>query len=184
MLAPDVVTGEPTIRLGTSGDIPLLAPLWLELHHHHAEVMPELGPYQDDAVSWHDCRGLYERLLQRPDSCLLVAEDGARPIAYGLCRVAEPEENWAADTWVTAGDRLGEIVTLVVGRAHRNRGVGGRLLDGLHRHLDAAGIDDVVIGVLPGNDGAVRLYGRYGYQPTWLYMSRFGQSPTGRVDPA
>ena len=30
-----------------------------------------------------------------------------------------------------------------------------------------------MIGVLPGNDGAVRMYERRGYRPTWMYLSRF-----------
>jgi hypothetical protein len=27
--------------------------------------------------------------------------------------------------------------------------------------------------VLPGNAGAIRLYERRGFRPTWLYLSRF-----------
>jgi ribosomal protein S18 acetylase RimI-like enzyme len=48
------------------------------------------------------------------------------------------------------------------------------LMDECHRELDALGIDDVIVGLLPGNDGARRLYERHGYRPTWLYLSRFG----------
>jgi hypothetical protein len=35
------------------------------------------------------------------------------------------------------------------------------------------GIHDLIVGVLPGNEGAVRLYQRRGFRPTWLYLSRF-----------
>ena len=31
---------------------------------------------------------------------------------------------------------------------------------------------DLVLGVLPGNDAARRLYERRGYRPTFLYLSR------------
>jgi ribosomal protein S18 acetylase RimI-like enzyme len=34
-------------------------------------------------------------------------------------------------------------------------------------------LDDVILGVLPGNEGALRLYERRGFRPTWMYMSRF-----------
>ena len=35
------------------------------------------------------------------------------------------------------------------------------------------GVVDQVIGVLPGNVDAIRLYERRGFRPTWLYLSRF-----------
>jgi ribosomal protein S18 acetylase RimI-like enzyme len=76
------------------------------------------------------------------------------------------------DTWVT-GEKVGEIESLGVLEAHRNQGIGGLLLDALHRELSAQGVSDIVIGVLAGNDAASRLYQRHGYAPTWLYLSRF-----------
>jgi ribosomal protein S18 acetylase RimI-like enzyme len=36
------------------------------------------------------------------------------------------------------------------------------------------GVRDLVIGVLPGNTAAIRLYQRRGFRPTWSYLSRFG----------
>ena len=32
---------------------------------------------------------------------------------------------------------------------------------------------DLVLGVLPGNEDAIRLYERRGYRPTWSYLSKF-----------
>jgi hypothetical protein len=40
----------------------------------------------------------------------------------------------------------------------------------------ASGVEDLILGALPGNTDAIRLYERRGYQPTWLYLSRL----TGR----
>ena len=34
------------------------------------------------------------------------------------------------------------------------------------------GVKDLVLGALPGNTDAIRLYERRGYRPTWLYLSR------------
>ena len=82
------------------------------------------------------------------------------------------EETWVADTWVT-GPRVGEIESLGVLPEHRGRGIGSRLLEGLDAALREAGVADVVLGVLPGNAGAIRLYERHGFAPTWLYLSRF-----------
>jgi ribosomal protein S18 acetylase RimI-like enzyme len=47
------------------------------------------------------------------------------------------------------------------------------MLDRLEEHLRARGAQDLILGVLPGNDDARRLYERRGYRPTWLYLSQF-----------
>jgi hypothetical protein len=39
---------------------------------------------------------------------------------------------------------------------------------GLERELRDQGVTDLAIGVLPGNDGALRLYERRGYKRTWM----------------
>ena len=39
--------------------------------------------------------------------------------------------------------------------------------------LLAGSAEDLILGALPGNVDATQLYGRRGYQPTWLYLSRF-----------
>jgi ribosomal protein S18 acetylase RimI-like enzyme len=87
-------------------------------------------------------------------------------------------ETWLADTWRT-GDRIGEIESLAVLPSHRNQGLGQRLLDGLEQALADAGVTDLILGVLPGNTDAIRLYEQRGYRPTWLYLSRLSGSSAG-----
>jgi ribosomal protein S18 acetylase RimI-like enzyme len=163
---------EHQIERGGSADLPRLEPLWVSVHHRHAESMPELGPYVDDATTWAVRSALYAELLAKPDTVLLLATAGDALVGYGLAHVMSREESWAGDTWVT-GSRIGEIESLAVLPAHRRRGIGSELLDGLERELRAQGIDDLVLGALPGNVAAIRLYERRGYRPTWLYLSRF-----------
>jgi ribosomal protein S18 acetylase RimI-like enzyme len=55
---------------------------------------------------------------------------------------------------------------------YRGSGLGSELLDRLEQHLYATGVRDLILGALPGNTDAIRLYERRGYQPTWLYLSR------------
>ncbi|MEO8687356.1 MAG: GNAT family N-acetyltransferase [Solirubrobacteraceae bacterium] len=69
---------------------------------------------------------------------------------------------------------IGEIESLAVLPEHRGRGIGTELLDRLERELLDQGVSDLVIGVLPGNAGALRMYERRGYRTTWMYLSRFG----------
>lgn len=159
------------LRVGSVDDLDILGPLWLAVHHRHAESMPELQPYVSDAESWRARRGLYEELFAKPDTLLLVAAVDGRPIGYGLAHVMQTEETWVADTWVT-GKRVGEIESLSVLPEFRGSGLGTQLLTGLEEHLHAAGVDDLILGVLSGNDDARRLYERLGYRPTWLYLSK------------
>ena len=46
-------------------------------------------------------------------------------------------------------------------------------MDAVERELAARGLDDLILGVLPGNVDAIRLYERRGFRPTWMYLSRF-----------
>ena len=81
------------------------------------------------------------------------------------------DDSWIPDTWET-GSRIGEIESLSVLPQYRGSGLGSELLDRLEQHLHAIGVEDLILGALPGNTDAIRLYERRGYQPTWLYLSR------------
>ncbi|HEY1640661.1 MAG TPA: GNAT family N-acetyltransferase [Streptosporangiaceae bacterium] len=160
------------LHRGSAADLPLLEPLWVSVHHQHAESMPELAPYVDDSRTWAERSVLYAGLLARPQTILLLARAGRELVGYGLAHVMTAAGSWAGDTWQT-GAQIGEIESLAVLPSWRGRGIGGRLLDELERELAATGVHDLVIGVLPGNTGAVRLYQRRGFRPTWTYLSRF-----------
>jgi ribosomal protein S18 acetylase RimI-like enzyme len=157
-----------SIAPGSAADLDALEPLWVSVHHRHADSMPELSPYVDDATTWRERRALYVELLAKPDTVLLLARIDGALAGYGLAHVLPLEETWIGDTWVT-GERIGEIESLSVLPEHRGKGIGTRLLDGLEAALP---VEDLILGVLPGNDAAIRMYERRGYRPTWLYLSR------------
>ena len=55
--------------------------------------MPELAPYVDDATSWGMRRALYAELLGKPDTVLLLADNGAgEAVGYGLAHVLARED--------------------------------------------------------------------------------------------
>jgi ribosomal protein S18 acetylase RimI-like enzyme len=159
------------LRRGSAADLGALEPLWVSVHHRHAESMPELAPYVDDGQTWAARGALYAELLAKPDTVLLLAYAGDSAVGYGLAHVMAAGDTWIADTWQT-GDRIGEIESLAVLPEYRGSGIGTRLLDGLEAELAAAGVRDLILGVLPGNTDAIRLYQRRGYRPTWTYLSR------------
>jgi ribosomal protein S18 acetylase RimI-like enzyme len=166
------VTTEWHLRTGGAADLDLVEPLWIAVHHRHAETMPELAPYVSDDDTWRVRRTLYEELLAKPDTLLVIALVNDAPVGYGLAHVLPVGETWIPDTWVT-GSRIGEIESLSVLPQYRGSGLGSELLRRLEEHLTAQGVEDLILGALAGNHDAIRLYERRGYRPTWLYLSRF-----------
>ncbi|GFG54831.1 hypothetical protein CQY20_14945 [Mycolicibacterium agri] len=164
------------LRTGGVDDLDLLEPLWVAVHQRHREAMPELAPYVSDAETWRARRALYEQLIASPDTLLLIAFVGENAVGYGLTHVLPVAGSWIEDTWVT-GDRVGEIESLSVLPEYRGSGLGSELLDRLERHLHERGVNDFILGALSGNSDALRLYQRRGYQPTWLYLSKFAGRP-------
>jgi ribosomal protein S18 acetylase RimI-like enzyme len=161
------------IRTGSAEDLDIVEPLWVAVHHRHAQTMPQLAPYVSDAETWRVRRALYEELLAKPDTLLLLAFADETPVGYGLAHVLPVDETWIPDTWETS-PRIGEIESLSVLPQYRGSGLGSELLNRLEQHLYAIGVKDLILGALPGNTDAIRLYERRGYQPTWLYLSRLG----------
>jgi ribosomal protein S18 acetylase RimI-like enzyme len=155
-----------------------LEPLWLELHHHHQAVAgPALQPYVGDAHSWAARRAMYEGFLAAPHgSFVLLAERGDELVAYAMVAIVPVEETWVDDTWRT-GPLVAEIETMSVAEGERGRGLGSALLDRIDDELAELGVGDVVVGAFAANTGALALYERRGFRPTWLYMSRFAGRP-------
>jgi ribosomal protein S18 acetylase RimI-like enzyme len=157
---------------GSIADVDSLEPLWVGVHRVHAASMPELAPYVDDAETWSVRRSLYVSLFDKPDTVLLLARDGEELIGYALTHVLALDDTWIPDTWRT-GRRIAELESLAVVEGRRGEGIGSALLEAVERELAAQGLDDVIVGVLPGNVDAIRLYERRGFRPTWMYLSRF-----------
>jgi hypothetical protein len=88
------MTDAPEVRVATAADLHLVEPLWIAVHHRHAETMPELAPFVGDDESWAVRKVLYEELLVKPDTLLLLAFDGSAAIGYGLAHVMAVEDSW------------------------------------------------------------------------------------------
>lgn len=160
---------------GSKDDIPSLEPLWVAVHHVHQAAMPELAPYVSDEETWRERRTLYEEVFRKPETFLFLARVERELVGYALGHVLGSAESWWSDTWRT-GDRVGELESISVLPEHRGAGIGSALLDAVDAEFARLGVDEQVIGVLPGNIDALRLYQRRGFRPTWLYLSRFGRA--------
>jgi ribosomal protein S18 acetylase RimI-like enzyme len=164
--------GAIAIERGGVDDVTALRELWLELHHHHAQVAPQSGEFVDDESSWRVRSASYREWLGDPRSFLLLARARERLVGYALVRVMEagPDLN---DSWRVPAV-IAEIETMLVSAEFRGLGLGTRLLDEIDAQLERQGITEVMVGVMPGNDGAQRLYERRGFRRRWLLLARGG----------
>jgi ribosomal protein S18 acetylase RimI-like enzyme len=158
------------IERGGPDDVDSLQALWLELHHHHQEVAPQSGEFADDQSSWRVRSSSYREWLADPRSFLLLARAGERLVGYAMVRAMEsgPE---LRDAW-RVPDVIAEIETMLVTTDARGAGLGTRLLDEIDAELERLGITEVLVGLMPGNYGAQRLYERRGFRGRWLVLAR------------
>jgi ribosomal protein S18 acetylase RimI-like enzyme len=170
-----------SIQRGGADDVAALRELWLELHHHHAQVAPQSGEFTDDATSWRVRSASYrEWLAEDPRSFLLLAREGQQLVGYAVVRVFESGAD-LRDSWVVP-EVVAELETMLVTAAARNSGLGSRLLDEVDAELARLGITEVLVGLMPGNDGAQRLYERRGFRPRWLVLARGDPAQSARSE--
>ncbi len=140
-----------------------LEPLWRALHEHHREVADEIPliPMRETTDSWPRRRARYLAWLGHPDAFLLIAED-ARPVGYALVSI-----HYGADDTHVTGERIAELQTLSILPERRGRGIGAALMESVFAELRVLGVHELLIGVLAGNEGALRFYERRGFRP-WI----------------
>jgi ribosomal protein S18 acetylase RimI-like enzyme len=109
---------------------------------------PQLAPFVRDDEMWRVRRVLYEELLAKSDTLLLLAYVGDAAVGYGLAHVLPVDETWIPDTWKTSS-RIGEIKSLSVLTDYRGSGLGSELLNRLEQHLSAIGVKDLMLGAYP-----------------------------------
>ena len=63
-------------------EVDALDALWLELHHHHQAVAPQLGPFVADGPSWQLVRALF--VAAAGDGLLLRTGPAGRPVRRRL----------------------------------------------------------------------------------------------------
>jgi len=149
-----------------------LEPLTRDLHAHHLTVDPDIPgiPPRDADDWWAIRRGRYAEWLDHEGAFVVLAEDDEHgPVGYALVSFHERDDSHAT------GERFAELHSLAVSEDLRGRGIGGQLLRAVYREVRAAGVEEMMIGVLATNEAALRLYEREGFTP-WVVLT-FGKVP-------
>ena len=139
-----------------------LEPLFKAMHAHHRAGRPraaEVRAFRSDDEAWERRREHYRAVLDGGSGHLLLAEDGGRAIGYAV--VSEVGEQ----TTLRTGARVAELESLAVLPSERGAGIGSALMAAVHELIRDLGIDEVLLYVMDGNDGAMRFYERYGMRP-------------------
>jgi ribosomal protein S18 acetylase RimI-like enzyme len=136
-----------------------VGPLFVAMHEHHRAVGPAILPYRSGAEAWARRRRHYVSLLESGRGRLLLAEEDGRVVGYAMVSVI------GGQATLVTGDRMAELETLSVADEQRGRGVGGALMDAAYDVMRELGIDNVMLYVMDGNEGATRFYERLGFEP-------------------
>ena len=138
--------------------------------------MPDFAPYVSDARTWAVRSELYADILARENSVLLLARLDDEPVGYCLAYPQSTAERaWADDTWQVEGPIV-EIESLGVAPEHRGHGIGTTLLRQTLESFATVPETRFVIGAVAGNRSAIKLYQKFGFRPTWTYLTTFGGS--------
>ena len=154
--------------IAAPNELDALEPLWIALHRHHRTVVPSAAMLvDDDSLSWSRRRALYRGWMAAGDALVLVARRGGAPVGYAVAHLQDgPDDTFAV------GARYAELYSLSVAPEARGAGVGTALMDTLDERLAELGITDLSIGVMAGNEDAIRFYRRRGLVPVELFLWR------------
>ena len=150
------------IRDASPADENRILDLWQQLHEHHDAVQPvqPSGWNRDPELTSTYIRDAW---AEAPGCRILVAEvDG---LIQGFVKFAE----------VSSFYNHAEIQIISVDKEHRGEGIGSQLMAAAMAYFASQGHPEVELGVVFGNNDAMRLYERLGFQPYLVrYVKKLG----------
>jgi len=165
-------------RIAVSQDVPVLHALWRELSEVGARAEKAVNP-----VVTPDIADRLAEAIRRPDCRVVLAFVDDKPAGMAMFQAVHPDP--LSDSTVL------RMIHVVVGKAHRRRGVGHALVGAAADVADELGIEHVSVGVYPSLREASRFYARLGFAQvmvqrvvpvTMLRRRLCGDLTTRRVD--
>ena len=147
------------IRLADLNDLKRLTELFMELHRHHVELMPE-------TFTMPEREWFVERvadILSDVGQKVLVYDSGVIE-AYAVIRKIE------VDTPDKPPRRVCFIDQFFVLESRRRQGIGTELFEAVKAFGREKGCTSVQLGVSAGNAGAVEFYEKMGLTPRTIQM--------------
>jgi ribosomal protein S18 acetylase RimI-like enzyme len=132
-------------------------------------VGPTWPQWWDRDRSWQIRRARYRQWLREPGAFALLAESSsAEAVGYCVTHMLGPDDSWRS------GSKIADIESLCVLPGHRGDGLGSQLFEAAAEEAKRRGAKDIWIGVVAGNESAMRFYRRHGLLPVMTTVARFG----------
>ncbi len=152
-----------TIRPATEADLTRVAYLAGQLVRMHHATDPGrflLVDNVEDGYAWW-----LGREIKRADAVVLVAARGEAIAGYAYGSIEERDWNMLLDTH-------GALHDVFVAPESRRSGVGRKLVEAMITRLEEKGAPRVVLSTMVANDAAQKIFGRCGFRPTMIEMTR------------
>jgi ribosomal protein S18 acetylase RimI-like enzyme len=162
-VAPEGALLSIVVRRAEPRDVSALGQLAGRLVRMHHAADPSRFMLVDDVeqgYSWW-----LSRELSRASAVVLVACHGDRVVGYAYGTLEERD-------WNMLLDAHGALHDIFVDEGARRAGVGAKLVAAAVAELEGLGAPRVLLSTMVGNDAAQRLFGRCGFRPTMLEMTR------------
>lgn len=151
------------IRRATSADLEAVGRLGAALLRAHYAFDPHRfmqgGPDAEAGYAW-----FLGTQLERPDSLVLVAEDGGVVVGY-LYAGIEPRN------WKELRDEAGFVHDILVHEDSRGGGIARLLMDAALVWFRERGVPRAILWTAAKNTNAHRLFGRLGFRDTMIEMT-------------
>ncbi|NLX48748.1 MAG: GNAT family N-acetyltransferase [Methanospirillum sp.] len=144
-------------------EIDAIEPLWYLLSaHHREEARSNARAFVEEMEARSFAARRDELLGKNRDRALRIeiARDRASGRAVGYC----------VASGVSGGH--GEVESIFVDEAYRNRGVGGALLEHAAAWMDGLGTVEQILSVFSGNGSVLPFYARHGFSPRFVVLVR------------
>jgi len=152
------------IREAANSDLPTLGRLGSLLVQEHHDFDPRRFLAAKNRTPQDYASFLGARLNDR-NAVVLVAETKGETIGYAYGEIEGYD-------YMSLRGPAGVLNDLIVDPAHRGRGLGRLLLDEIISRLKSRGVPRIVLSTAAKNKAAQRLFGRSGFRPTMIEMTR------------
>lgn len=143
------------VRRATASDAGIVARLNREVQQLHADTMPRRFKTPSGAIF---APAAFAELVADPDTAIFIGEVGGEPVGYLYAQVAR-----RPDTSFTHASDVVFVHHLAVGREHRKRGYGERLIREALALAEAEGIRRIELSVYSFNENARRFFAGQGF---------------------
>ena len=159
------VTGPEGVVFTVHGreELDLIEPLWEGLAAHHRERAEANAPAfleEMEALAF----------VTRRDALLEKNRDRALRLELAFDPAAGAPVGYCIASGTSGGH--GELESIFVDSAYRNRGIGGALLEHALAWMDGLGTVEQALSVFAGNDRALPFYERHGFAPRFVVLVR------------